>query len=190
MERTKTTMRRLRATGFCGLLCAAAAVSLLMTPVVASAQNKPANAPNTGPAVKRTTFDRWHLLCQGTSCAIATNAVRGVLLFGYNASDGKMVMQVRLPTEAPQGRPVAVRLHKSGSVLQLRVGGCQKTFCTAAAAADKTQQVVKILSKEASGTLGYQLAQQMQLEVFSLVGFNKAYAELLKRRPKPKPQKK
>jgi hypothetical protein len=29
----------------------------------------------------------------------------------------------------------------------------------------------------------------MQLEVFSLVGFNKAYGELLKRKPKPQPKK-
>ena len=115
--------------------------------------------------------------------------MRGVILFGYNASDGSMVMQVRLPPEAPQGRPVAIRLHKSGSVLQLRVGGCQQTFCTAAAAADKTQQVVQLMAKEASGTLGYQLGQQMQIEVFSMVGFTKAYAELLKRKPKPRPKK-
>ena len=168
-------------------LCAAAALSLLLAPGVATAQNKPAQAPNTGPGVKRTTFDRWHLLCKGNSCAIATTAVRGVIVFGYNASDGKMVMQVRLPTDAPEGRPVGIRLHKSGSVLQLRVNGCQKTFCAAPAAADKTQQVVQLLSKESSGTLGYQLGQSMQIEVFSLVGFNKAYGELLKHKPAPRP---
>ena len=42
------------------------------------------------------------------------------------------------------------------------------------------------MSKETSGTLGYQLGQQMQLEVFSLKGFNKAIAELRKRAPKGK----
>ena len=189
MEWTRSTTRWCRATGFRSLLGAVAAVSLLLMPVGASAQNKPAQAPNAGPGVKRTTFDRWHLLCQSASCAIATNAVRGVILFGYNASDGSMVMQVRLPPEAPQGRPVAIRLHKSGSVLQLRVGGCQKTFCTAAAASGKTQQVVQLMAKEASGTLGYQLGQQMQIEVFSMIGFTKAYAELLKRKPKPRPKK-
>jgi invasion protein IalB len=186
MQSTESSQRRRRAAGFRALFGAAAAFSLLLTPGAATAQQKPAQAPKTAPGVKRTTFDRWHLLCQGKSCAIATTAVRGVIVLGYNASDGKMVMQVRLPTAAPEGRPVAIRLHKSGSVLQLRVNGCQKTFCAAPAAADKTQQVVKMLAKETSGTLGYQLGQDMQIEVFSLVGFNKAYSELLKRRPAPK----
>jgi len=81
---------------------------------------------------------------------------------------------------------MAIRLHKSGALLQLRVGGCTKAYCTAAAAADKTEQVIQIMSKEASGTIGYQLGQQMQLEVFSLKGFNKAIAELRKRKPAPK----
>ena len=56
----------------------------------------------------------------------------------------------------------------------------------ASGAADKTEQVIQVMSKETSGTLGYQLGQQMQLEVFSLKGFNKAIAELRKRAPKGK----
>jgi len=172
------------------LLLAAAAISVLLLPIQAFAQGKPAQAPNTGPEVKRTTYDRWHLLCNTKSCAVATTAVRGVILFGYNASDGALVMQVRLPPQAPDGRPVGIRLHKSGTVLQLRVSGCQKTFCAAAAARDKTEQVIQLFSKEVSGTLGYQLGQQMQIEVFSLAGFNKALSELRKRAPKPKPKPK
>lgn len=189
MNLTDNFLWRRRAAGLRALAGAIAVASLLFAPVAATAQQKPAQAPKAGPGVKRTTFDRWHLLCQGQSCAIATNAVRGVIIFGYNASDGSLVMQVRLPTDAPEGRPIAIRLHKSGTVLQLRVSTCQKTFCAAAAARDKTTQVVALLTKETSGTLGYQLGQTMQLEVFSLVGFNKAYSELLKRKPVPKAKK-
>ena len=187
MDRITDKTSQPRMAGRRGLFYAAAVLSLLLlSPLEAAAQGKPAQAPNTGPDVKRTTFDSWHLLCQGQSCAVATNAVRGVLVFGYNASDGSLVMQVRLPTDSPEGRPMAIRLHGSGALLQLRVGGCEKTYCTAAAAADKTEQVIQLLSKESSGTIGYQLGQQMQLEVFSLKGFTKAMAELRKRKPAAK----
>ena len=170
------------------MVVGAAALLLALIPGDVAAQDKPAQVPNVGPGVERTTYGNWHLLCNGPNCAIATNAVRGVLVFGFNSSNGSMVMQVRLPTESPEGRPVAIRLHKSGTLLQLRVGACDQTYCAASAAADKTGQVVDLFAKEASGTLGYQLAQQMQLEVFSLNGFGKAIAELRKRQPPAKAQ--
>jgi invasion protein IalB len=178
MKRIGDELKRVRAAGTRALL-GAAALTLLLSPVGAQAQ-----APNTGAGVKKTTYDNWHLLCQGASCAAATNATRAVVLFGYNTKDKNLVMQLRLPTDAPAGRPVAIRLHGTGALLQLRVSGCTKTYCTAAAAADKTEQVIKILAKESSGTVGYQLGQQMQLEVFSLKGFTKAISELRKRKPK------
>jgi invasion protein IalB len=176
MKRIGDEMKRVRAAGTRALL-GAAALTLLLSPVGAQ-------APNTEPGVKRTTFDGWQLLCKNQSCAATTTAVRAVIVFGYAASDKTMVMQVRLPTDAPEGRPVAIRLHKSGTVLQLRVGNCSKVYCLAAAAADKIDQVIEVLGKETSGTLGYQLGQQMQLEVFSLKGFTKAISELRKRKPK------
>jgi len=166
------------------VLGAAAALALLLSPVAAGAQTT--EPPHTGPGVKRTTYDAWSLLCQGNNCAAATNALRAVIVFGYNLSDGKLVLQIRVPKDAPEGRPLAIRLHNSGALLQLRVSGCNDRWCTAAGAADKTEQVIQVMSKETSGTLGYQLGQQMQLEVFSLKGFNKAIAELRKRAPKGK----
>ena len=169
-----------------GALICAAALAVALVPGDVAAQSKPAQVPNVGSGVKRTTFGNWHLLCNGPNCAIATNAVRGVLVFGFNSSDGSLVMQVRLPTDSPEGRPVAIRLHKSGTLLQLRVGACDQSYCAASAASNKTGQVVDLFTKEASGTLGYQLAQQMQLEVFSLNGFSKAMAELRKRQPPAK----
>lgn len=181
MDRIRTDMSRTRAAGRGIALGAAAALALLLSPVAAVAQDKA--PPNTGPGVKRTTFDNWSLLCQGNNCAAATNAVRAVIVFGYNLADGSLVMQIRLPTDAPEGRPLAIRMHNSGALLQLRVSGCTERYCTAAGAADKTEQVIQVMSKETSGTVGYQLAQQMQLEVFSLKGFNKAIAELRKRKP-------
>jgi invasion protein IalB len=184
MNRIRTNKSQACAMGRRAVLGVAAALTLLLSPVAASAQDKA--LPNAGPGVKQTTYDSWHLLCQGTSCAAATNAVRAVILYGYNVSDGTLVMQIRLPTDAAEGRPMAIRLHTSGALLQLRVGGCAKSYCIAAAATDKTEQVIKIMSKETSGTLGYQLGQQMQLEVFSLKGFNKAIAELRKHKPAPK----
>lgn len=177
--------RRMRKTGLRGLLLAAAFPLLLGGQAFAQAQ-KPAVET---PGLKRQGFGRWNLICQGSKCAIATHAVRAAIVFGFNASDGALVMQVRLPTDAPEGRPVALRLHKSGTVLNLRVNGCQKTYCAAAAAVGKTEQVVALFSKEASGTLGYQLAQDMQLEVFSLNGFVKAMEELRKIKSKAPPKK-
>jgi invasion protein IalB len=184
MNRIRTDKSRARATGRRVVLGAAAALALLLTPVVAGAQDK--QPPHTGPGVKRTTYDNWSLLCQGNNCAAATNAVRAVIVFGYNLTDGKLVMQIRVPKDAPDGRPLAIRLHTSGALLQLRVGGCNERYCTAAGAADKTEQVIQVMSKESSATVGYQLGQQMQIEVFSLKGFNKAIAELRKRAPKGK----
>jgi len=184
MKRNRTDKSQAGAAGRRAIFGAAAALALLLSPVAAVAQNKA--PPPTGPGVKRTTYDNWHLLCQGSSCAAATTAVRAVIVYGYNVSDGSLVMQIRLPTDAPEGRPMAIRLNTSGSLLQLRVGGCTQTYCTAAAAADKTEQVIKLMSKESSGIIGYQLGQMMQLEVFSLKGFTKAISELRKRKPAPK----
>jgi len=183
MNRIRTDKSRARAVGCRAVLGAAAALALLLSPVAAGAQNK---APSKGAKVTETTFDNWRLICNGSSCAAVTRGVRAIIVFGYNAADGKMVMQIRLPTDAPERRPLAIRLHKSGMLLQLSVGGCNKKYCTAAGAPSKTEQVVAVMSKEQSGTIGYQLGQQMQLEVFSLKGFNKTIAELRKRKPAPK----
>ena len=157
---------------------ATAAILPLLLCIPAHAQ-KPAEPP----LGKRASYGQWDLLCQGETCAVAHRAVRAVLVFG-NSSQGTMAMEIRLPTDAPQGRPVAMRLHKSGAVLNLRVNDCFKTFCRALAAGGKTDQVVSLFSKEASGTLGYQVGQDMQLEVFSLNGFAKAIDELRKIQPK------
>jgi invasion protein IalB len=100
MNETGKTYRCRRMTGLRAVLGVVAALSLLTFPIGAGAQNKPA-APKTGAGVKKTTYDRWHLLCQGGSCAAATNAVRGVILFGFNTTDGALVMQLRLPPQSP-----------------------------------------------------------------------------------------
>ncbi len=169
-----------------GVLLAAALPLFLGGQALAQAQKPAAEAQ----PVKRGTYGAWDLLCQGQTCAIASRAVRAVLVFG-NSSDGKLAMEIRLPTDAPQGRPVAMRLHKSGTVLNLRVNDCFPTFCRALAAGGKTDQVIEIFSKEPGGTLGYQMAQDMQLEVFSLNGFPKAVEELRKIKPtaQAKPKK-
>lgn len=184
MDRETKMERRMRRTGLRGVLLAAALPLLLGGQVFAQAQKPAVDTPG----LKRQGFGQWNLVCQGPNCAIATHAVRAAIVFGYNAGDGALAMQVRLPTDAPQGRPVALRLHKSGAVLNLRVTDCQKTFCTAAAAIGKTEQVIDLFSKEAGGTVGYQLAQDMQLEVFSLNGFVKAMEELRKTKPKAAPK--
>ncbi len=66
----------------------------------------------------------------------------------------------------------------------MRVTSCEKTFYVASAAPDKMDQVIALFAKEDGLTLGYQLAQQMQLEVFSLAGFPRALEELRKNAPK------
>ena len=144
--------------------------------------------PQTGVAQgqakqKSIAFEQWRLICRNAACAIAHQGVRTVVIFGFNKSDGKLVMQVRVPPEASENRPMALRLHKSGTLLHLRVDSCRKEFCSAAAAADRTRQVIDLFSKESSGTVAYQLGQQLQIEVFSLRGFSKAMAELAKRKP-------
>jgi invasion protein IalB len=178
--------RKIGMTGLRGFLLAAALPLLLAGPAVAQAQKPAVGAQPT----KRGSYGAWDLLCQGQTCAIAHRTVRAVLVFG-NSSDGGMAMEIRLPTDAPQGRPVAMRLHKSGTVLNLRVNDCFPTFCRALAAGSKTEQVIELFSKEPGGTLGYQLAQDMQLEVFSLNGFTKAIEELRKLKPsaQAKPKK-
>jgi invasion protein IalB len=178
--------RKIGMTGARGFLLAVALPLLLAGQAAAQAQKPAADAP----AGKRAAYGEWDLLCQGSTCAIAHRAVRAVMVFG-TSSDGGMAMEIRLPTDAPQGRPVALRLHKSGTVLNLRVNDCFPTFCRALAAGGKTDQVIDLFSKEPSGTLGYQLAQDMQLEVFSLNGFVKAVEELRKIKPsaQAKPKK-
>ena len=170
--------RKIGMTGLRAVLLAAALPVLLGGQAFAQAQKPAAGAQPT----KRGSYGEWDLLCQGQTCAIAHRAVRAVMVFG-NSSDGSMAMEIRLPTDAPKGRPVALRLHKSGTVLNLRVNDCFPTFCRALAAGGKTGQVIELFSKEPSGTLGYQLAQDMQLEVFSLNGFVKAVEELRKIKP-------
>ena len=184
MDRETKMERRMRRIGLRGALLAAALPLLLGGQAFAQAQKPAVDTPG----LKRQGIGQWNLICQGPNCAIATHAVRAAIVFGFNAGDGALAMQVRLPTDAPQGRPVALRLHKSGAVLNLRVTDCQKTFCTAAAAIGKTEQVIDLFSKEAGGTVGYQLAQDMQLEVFSLNGFVKAMEELRKTKPKAAPK--
>lgn len=136
-----------------------------------------------GAATKSKAFNQWRLICKDKACAAAHRGTRAVLIFGYNASDGKLVMQVRLPPEASENRPMVLRLHKSGALLHLRVDACGKAYCTAAAAADRTSQVANLFKKEVSGSMAYQLGQQLQIEVFSLRGFSKAMDELAKRKP-------
>jgi len=159
-------------------LIAGTALALLALAGPAAAQ-APAQAPG-----KTIAFGSWELVCQTQGCAIAQRSVRAVILYGFNTSTGVLVMQVRLPPDAPEGRPVAIRTHKTGTMLHLRVTGCEKTFCVASAAPDKMDQVIALFAKEDGVTLGYQLAQQMQLEVFSLAGFPRALEELRKHAPK------
>ncbi len=151
-----------------------ALAGLALTPQSASAQ---------GATTQSKAFNQWRLICQNKACAAAHRGTRAVLIFGYNASDGKLVMQVRLPPEASENKPMVLRLHKSGALLHLRVDACGKAYCTAAAAADRTSQVANLFKKEVSGSMAYQLGQQLQIEVFSLRGFSKAMAELAKRKP-------
>jgi invasion protein IalB len=157
----------------------ALALWALTAPAGPAAAQAAAQAPG-----KTVAYGVWELVCQTQGCAIAQRSVRAVMIFGFNTSNGILVMQVRLPTDAPQGRPVAIRTHKSGTMLHMRVTSCEKTFCVASAAPDKMDQVIALFSKEDGLTLGYQLAQQMQLEVFSLAGFPRALEELRKSAPK------
>lgn len=136
-----------------------------------------------GVSTKSKAFNQWRLICKDKACAAAHRGTRAVLIFGYNASDGKLVMQVRLPPEAAENRPMVLRLHKSGALLHLRVDACGQAYCTAVAAADRTPQVIKMFKKEVSGSMAYQLGQQLQIEVFSLRGLAKALDELAKRKP-------
>lgn len=156
------------------VLAVMALIGLALAPQSASAQ---------GASTKSKAFNQWRLICREKACAAAHRGTRAVLIFGYNTSDGKLVMQVRLPPDAAENKPMVLRLHKSGALLHLRVDACGKAYCTAAAAADRTSQVIKLFKKEASGSMAYQLGQQLQIEVFSLRGFSKAMAELGKRKP-------
>ena len=156
-------------------LAVVALAALAMTPQSASAQG--------GTSTKSKAFNQWRLICKDKACAAAHRGTRAVLIFGYNASDGKLVMQVRLPPESAENKPMVLRLHKSGALLHLRVDACGKAYCTAAAAADRTTQVANLFKKEVSGSMAYQLGQQLQIEVFSLRGFSKAMDELAKNKP-------
>lgn len=180
MDSKRQSVRQRCIAGMRGLFVAAAVslLLLLLLPGRAEAQ-APRKTPSDG-----VTYGAWQLLCQPGGCAIVQRTVRAVILFGYNVQGGALVMQVRLPTDAPIGRPVALRMHKSGTLLQMRVTACGKTYCTASAAPAKMNQVIALFSKEPGGTLGYQLAQDLELEVFSLNGFSRALQELRKHPPK------
>lgn len=182
MKSTGCSQRRRRASGLHAAVGAAAALSLLLTPGAATAQK-------TNPEVKRTTFDRWEMLCPANACGILTRAVRGMLIVGFSNQTNDVLFQVRLPAEAAEQGPVALRLHKSGTVLHMRVNKCLKEYCIANSPPAKLPEVLKVFSKESSGTLGYEFGQTLQLEVFSLAGFNRAYSELMKHRPKAPPKK-
>lgn len=161
--------------GYGAVVAVAALAGLAFAPHQASAQEavKP----------KSTAYGQWRLICKDKACAAAHRGTRAVLIFGYNAADGKLVMQVRLPPDAAENRPMVLRLHKSGALLHMHVDGCGQAYCTAIAAAGRTGQVINLFKKEVSGSMAYQLGQQLQIEVFSLRGFSKAMDELAKRRP-------
>jgi len=161
--------------GHGALVAIVALAGLALTPQSASAQG--------GASTKSKAFNQWRLLCREKACAAAHRGTRAVLIFGYNTSDGKLVMQVRLPPDSAENKPMVLRLHKSGALLHLNVDACGKAYCTAAAAAGRTSQVIKMFKKEVSGSMAYQLGQQLQIEVFSLRGFAKALDELAKHKP-------
>ena len=179
-----------------GAICArismlgAAGVFVLLlasgTPTDAIGQTPPAGqAPaQSQPAVKTKSFGKWNIYCRDKKCALAQHTKKAILVFGFNATDGALVMQVRVPAEAPENRPMAIRLHKSGALLHLRIDTCAGGLCVASTAPKKTDQVIKLFSKENSGTVAYQLAQTLMIEDFTLKNFNRAIAELKKIGPK------
>ena len=69
--------------------------------------------------------------------------------------------------------------HTTGQLQQL----FRRSAGAAVAAAGRTGQVINLFKKEVSGSMAYQLGQQLQIEVFSLRGFSKAMDELAKRKP-------
>ena len=166
-------------------VCAAVLFLVALSPIEAVGQQPPAGQTpsQSTPAVKTKAFGKWNIYCRDQKCALAQHTQRAIMVFGFNASDGALVMQVRVPPDAPVNRPLAIRLHKSGALLHLRVTKCSNQLCVASAIPKKTQQVIDLFSKENSGTLAYQLAQTMMIEDFTLKNFNKAIAELQKNRP-------
>ena len=166
---------RSRLTRWAMIVIAAAALVAVTPQTVPAQQGK----PEAGKV-----FKYWRLICQDGNCAIAHRMVRAVMLFGYNAADGSLALQVRVPPDAPVNRPMALRLHKSGALLHLQVETCRRQHCVASAARDRVQTVIDVFAKENAGTLAYQLGQQLQMEVFSLRGFNDAIKELQTRAPK------
>ena len=165
--------------------CAAMLFLVALFPVEAEGQTPPQGqaTPQSVPAVKTKAFGKWNIYCRNKKCALAQHTQRAIMVFGFNASDGALVMQVRVPPDAPVNRPLALRLHKSGALLHLRVNSCNNQLCVASAVPKKTKQVIDLFSKESSGTLAYQLAQTMMIEDFTLKNFSKAIAELQKSRP-------
>jgi invasion protein IalB len=95
MKSTGCSQRRRRASGLHAAVGAAAALSLLLMPGAATAQK-------TNPEVKRTTFDRWEMLCPANACGILTRAVRGMLIVGFSNQTNDVLFQVRLPAEAAE----------------------------------------------------------------------------------------
>ena len=162
------------------LIAGATALVIAMLPIHGKAQTQPPSP--SPPTAKAKTFGQWSLYCRQKNCAIAHRTKAAIIIFGFNKSDGALVMQVRVPKDSPENRPMAVRLHKSGALLHLRVSTCNIKFCVASAKPDKTLQAIKYFAKENSGTLAFQMAQTMMIEDFSLTGFNKAIAALRKGR--------
>ncbi len=175
MDFSPKTRRTASRVGLGTLAAIAALVGLAATSQSAFAQGAAGSKPAG--------YNEWRLLCREEACAAAHRGTRAVILFGYNRSDGKMVMEVRLPPDAAENRPMALRLHRSGAIMHLRVDSCNQAYCRAAAAADRTAQVIDLLKKEKGGSMAYQLGQQLQIEVFSLSGFAKTMDELAKRKP-------
>jgi len=175
MEHSPITRRIASLFGRVAAIAVVSLAGLALAPQHASAQG--AAKP------KSTAYGQWRLICKEKACAAAHRGTRAVLIFGYNAKDGQLVMQVRLPPDAAENKPMVLRLHKSGALLHLHVDGCGQAYCTAVAAAGRTGQVINLFKKEVSGSMAYQLGQQLQIEVFSLRGFSKAMDELAKRKP-------
>lgn len=162
------------------LIAGVAALVIALSPIHGKAQTQPPSP--SPPTPKAKTFGKWSLYCRQKNCAIAHRTKAAIMIFGFNKSDGALVMQVRVPNDVPENRPMALRLHKSGALLHLVVSNCNIKFCVASAKPSKTDQAIKYFAKEKSGTLAYQMAQTMMIEDFSLTGFNKAIAALRKGR--------
>ena len=128
--------------------CAAMLLLVAFFPIEAVGQTPPeGQAPaQSAPAVKTKAFGKWNIYCRDQKCALAQHTQRAIMVFGFNASDGALVMQVRVPPDAPVNRPLAIRLHKSGALLHLRVTKCSNQLCVASAVPKKTKQVIDLFS--------------------------------------------